>query len=306
MLKKNPVFLGLVTLVSTIVVSVLALVPITKNKDIEAMDWMSKVDDNALITELSIPGTHDSGATRSIFDVSGKCQDTSIETQLNIGVRFFDMRLQLVEDDFRVVHSFVDQKLEFEDVLEDMVDFIEHHNKEFLIMSIKEEADSINAKRSFEEELLDELEEYKDIICYDNSLPKTLKEARGKIYILSRFNTSIGIQAYAGWQDSTSFELNNMYIQDNYCISDVEVKQKDILDTIEYSKTHQDKLVLNFTSCYNKDQILPPLYAGTTALTINPWLEYHLTNDEKEGDLGIMIMDFMTLDLSRSIYRRNL
>lgn len=306
MLKKNPVFLGLVTLVSTIVVSVLALVPITKNKDIEAMDWMSKVDDNALITELSIPGTHDSGATRSIFDVSGKCQDTSIETQLNIGVRFFDMRLQLVEDDFRVVHSFVDQKLEFEDVLEDMVDFIEHHNKEFLIMSIKEEADSINAKRSFEEELLDELEEYKDIICYDNSLPTTLKETRGKIYILSRFNTSIGIQAYVGWQDSTSFELNNMYIQDNYCISDVEVKQKDILDTIEYSKTHQDKLVLNFTSCYNKDQILPPLYAGTTALTINPWLEYYLTNDEKEGNLGIMIMDFMTLDLSRSIYRRNL
>ncbi|MBQ9731336.1 MAG: phosphatidylinositol-specific phospholipase C [Bacilli bacterium] len=306
MLKKNPVFLGLITLASTVVVSVLALVPITKNKDLEAMTWMSKVDDNTPVTELSIPGTHDSGATRSIFDVSGKCQDTSIETQLNIGVRFFDIRLQLVEDDFRVVHSFVDQKLEFEDVLEDMVDFVEDHKSEFLIMSIKEEADSINERRSFEEEILDEFEEYKDVICYDNSLPATLKEARGKIYILSRFNTSIGIQAYGGWQDSTSFELNNMYIQDNYCINDVEVKQKDILDTIEYSKTHQDKLVLNFTSCYDETQLLPPLYAGTPALTINPWLEHHLTNEEKDGNLGIMIMDFMTLELSRSIYRRNI
>lgn len=306
MLKKNPVFLGLVTLASTIIVSVLALVPITKNKDEEAMSWMSKVDDNALITELSIPGTHDSGATRSIFDVSGKCQDTSIETQLNIGVRFFDMRLQLVEDDFRVVHSFVDQKLKFEDVLEDMVNFVKDHKSEFLIMSIKEEADSINAKRSFEEEILDEFEEYKDVICYDNSLPTTLKEARGKIYILSRFNTSIGIQAYFGWQDSTAFELNNMYIQDNYCITDIEVKQKDILDTIEYSNTHKDKLVLNFTSCYDENQILPPLYAGTTALTINSWLDQYLTFKDKDSHLGIMIMDFMTLNLSRSIYRRNL
>ena len=306
MFKKNPLLIGLTMVAASIVVSILALVPITSNKDEEAMSWMSKVNDETAITELSIPGTHDSGATRSIFDVSGKCQDTSIKTQLNIGVRFFDMRLKLVEDDFHVVHSFVDQKLEFEDVLEDMTDFIKMHKSEFLIMSIKEEADSVDATMSFEEAILEEFEEYKDIICFDNSLPEKIKDARGKIYILSRFNTSIGIPAYFGWQDSTSFELGNLYIQDNYCINDVEVKMKDIKDTIAYSKANKDKLVLNFTSCYLENQMIPPLYAGTPALTINPWLELHLLDEEKEGNLGIMIMDFMTLDLSRSIYRRNI
>lgn len=304
MLRKNPLYTGLLTLVATTVVSILALVPITANKDDEAISWMSKVDDNTKITELSIPGTHDSGATRSIFDVSGKCQDTSIKTQLNIGVRFFDIRLQLVEDDFRVVHSFVDQKLDFEDVLEDMTDFIKEHKTEFLIMSIKEDASPVNATNWFEDEILEEFEEYKDIICFDNSLPETIKDARGKIYILSRFNTPIGITAYYGWQDSTSFELDNMYIQDNYCITDVTVKQKDILDTIEYAKTHKDKLVLNFTSCYDEDQLIPPTYAGTPALTINPWLEYQL--DQEKGHVGIMIMDFVTLDLCKLVYRRNL
>jgi hypothetical protein len=55
MLRKNPLFTGLLTLVATTVVSILALVPITVNKDVEAMSWMSKVDDNTKITELSIP-----------------------------------------------------------------------------------------------------------------------------------------------------------------------------------------------------------------------------------------------------------
>ena len=109
---KNKTLLTILILTLSIVISIFAMVPINKNYKVDP--WMKNVNDDRLITTMSIPGTHDSGATHSIFDVAGKCQDLNIKTQLKIGVRFFDIRLQQVNDKFNVVHSFVDQKTKFE------------------------------------------------------------------------------------------------------------------------------------------------------------------------------------------------
>ena len=51
------------------------------------------------------------------------------------------------------------------------------------------------------------------------------------------------------------------------CIN-IDIKKQDILSTIKYSKENNDKLVLNFTSCY-LDYGFPPTYAGTSARLIN-------------------------------------
>ncbi len=298
---KKRIITAISIILSIILISIFALIPIEEKHDLSI--WMKDVDDNTLITTMSIPGTHDSGATHSIFDVAGKCQDTTIKTQLELGVRFLDLRLQLVNNEFKIVHSFVDQKLKLKSVLKDIYTFINEHISEFLIISIKEEADSKKSNLEFEEALKKELKEYEDIICYDN-LPNTLKEARGKIYILSRYNNaSIGIKAYSGWKDSTTFTLDNLYVQDNYCIDDIEIKKQDIIDTINFSKTNNNNLVLNFTSCY-LDNAFPPTYAGTAALNINPWLIDYL--GEEKGMLGVVIVDFVSEELSKAIYMRNI
>ena len=90
------------------------MVPIAKTN--KAKPWMKNLSDNTLISEMIIPGTHDSGAMHSLFDVSGKCQDMKISDQLKIGVRFLDIRLQLLNNELVVVHSFVDQNLKFSKV----------------------------------------------------------------------------------------------------------------------------------------------------------------------------------------------
>ena len=102
-------------IIVSLIMSIFAFLPI--NKSYKADPWMSKVSDSTKIKDLSIPGTHDSGAMHSLFDVAGKCQDVSIIKQLDMGVRFFDIRLQLVDNELNVVHSFVDQELKFEWVL---------------------------------------------------------------------------------------------------------------------------------------------------------------------------------------------
>lgn len=297
--KKKKILIMFIFIVVGLIISFVGLFQFDKKYD-EAL-WMSDLDDATIINEMSIPGTHNSGAMHSLFDVSGKCQDMTISNQLKIGVRFLDIRLQLVNNEFMVVHDFVGQKLKFIDVLEDIDTFIKNNNKEFIIMSLKEDADAKKSNVSFSDELYNLLLKYEHIV-FDNELPKTLGDARGKVYILNRFaENEIGIPARNGWKDSTSFEIGNLYVQDNYCIDDIETKKIDIINAIEYA-VNNDKLVINFTSCY-LDGKFPPINAGKTALILNPWLK-EVIKDYDHG-LGIILMDFVTEDLAKEIYMRN-
>lgn len=300
MLKNKDNIIKMLILVIVLFISIFALIPF--NGIYKTNIWMKDVDDNKLIAEMSIPGTHDSGATHSIFDVSGKCQDLTIKEQLKIGVRFFDIRLQIVNNELNVVHSFVDQKLKFEKVMKDINSFTEENPTEFIIISLKEDADSKNSTIDFDGKLIDELKKYSNI-SFENKLPNTLKEARGKIYILNRFSSDdIGIPAYFGWMDSTSFNLDSLYVQDNYCINDINVKKQDILNAIKYTNDN-NILSLNFTSCYF-DYGFPPTYAVFPAIDINTWFIDYLESD-KDSHLGIMVMDFITKDICDEIIKRN-
>jgi 1-phosphatidylinositol phosphodiesterase len=304
MKDKKIFFTSIGIILLALIISIFAMVPIDKSHDAYSKNWLKNVDDNAKITEVSLPGTHDSGATHSIADVAGKCQDLSIKTQLEIGVRFFDLRLQLVNDEFKIVHSFVDQNLKFSTVLKDLYSFIKENSSEYLIISIKEEASPVNSTLWFDEALIRDFEEYKDVFMInENKLPETVKEARGKIYLLSRFSGDIGIPAHYGWADDCSFEFDNIFVQDNYNIQNIEDKKSDILNAINYANTTKNKLVLNFTSCY-LDPGFPPLYAGTAALAINPW--FLETIKETKDNLGIIVADFITESLAKAIYMRNI
>lgn len=297
-MKKIYISLGFIL---TLIVSLFAMIPI--NTDELINPWMSKLSDDTLITDMSIPGSHDSGASHSFFDIAGKCQDLSVKKQVDIGVRFFDLRLQMVNDEFKIVHSFVDQNLKFKSVIKDLYNFISEYNEEFLIISIKKEADDINSSLDFEDLLKQELNPYQDLISFDNSLPNSLRECRGKIFIMSRYNLSFGIPSYQGWSDDDTFTLNNMYIQDNYCVNSALEKIEDIKKTIEIKNSFNNQLVLNFTSCY-LDNGFPPTYAGSMAKEINPWLSDYINNNNNLK-LGITISDFVNEELVSLIIGSN-
>ena len=239
---------GILFLIGVLIISLFSMIPLNSYSKKDVMPWMSYIHDDTKISDISIPGTHDSGATHSIFDVSGKCQDLSIKQQLRVGVRFFDLRLQLVNDEFKIVHSFVKQNLSFKKVMKDLSNFINENNSEFIIISLKKEASDKNSTLDFKDKLTSDLNEYKDVISFDKELPEYINDARGKIYIFDRYGLDYGIPL-SNWSDDTSFEVNNYYVQDNYCISDLKEKQEDIIKAIDY-KNSNDNIVINFTSCY--------------------------------------------------------
>lgn len=303
--RRYPMKNKIGSIISVILIFIIAYFSVAPLEEAEVGDgrrWMAALDDSTPINQLSIPGTHDSGATHSIGDVTGKCQSLGIEDQLKIGVRFLDIRLQLVGDDLRIVHSFMDQGTDFDDTLEDIVEFIEENPTEFLFISIKKDADSKRPAGDFARLLEDELREY-DIISDATTLPSSVGEARGKIYIISRYEGStMGIPAYEGWQDSTSFELGELYAQDNYAVDSAEIKKADIKATFGVSAEGQHGLVLNFTSCY-LTSVFPPTYAATPAKEINPWIRQELHYHTEP--LGVMVCDFVTTELVKSIWEVN-
>lgn len=299
MLKSN--LSKIISAVVLLAISVLAFLPLQAGQG-DRSEWMADLEDERSINRLFIPGTHDSGATHSIADLSGKCQSLSIAEQLKIGVRFFDIRLQLKNNELVIVHSFVDQATDLDDVLSIMVDFLEEHPSEFLIVSFKEDNDPVGSDVDFTE-TLEEMLKAESSVSKATGLPTTVGEARGGLHVISRYrDSSIGLPAYEGWRDSTSFELGGMYVQDHYQVSDAETKIADIEDAMEIASVLKHSLVLNFTSCYYPDGF-PPTYAGTPAPRINPWLIDRLNGGEAFG--CVFVCDFMTGELCDAVVGRN-
>ena len=250
-------------------------------------DWMNQIEDHTPLRNISLPGSHDTMALYSVADLAGQCQTLSLEEQLNLGVRFLDIRLKEDHNSLKAVHGFIDQKASFASINKTVTSFLKKHPSEFIIMSIKEEANPSSSDISFEQALLKSLDS--DLYLKDQvTVPTYIEEIRGKILILSRYeNPTIGIPAFEGWADSTSFTLpNDIYVQDTYKIESKEQKQEEVVNC--FNETGH-ALKINFLSAYRTNGF-PPSYAMSAAKDINPWINKEI---DKYQDRGVVLYDFI-------------
>ena len=249
--------------------------------------WMNSLDDNTSLRNVNMPGSHDTMATYGIGDFAGHCQSLSLNDQLNLGVRFLDIRLKQDRKVLRATHGFIDQKATFSQINETVTNFLNDNPTEFIIMSIKEETKASNPIGSFE----DCLKEYlNDKYVLSREVPEKVGDVRGKIVLLSRYpNSTIGIEACNGWQDSTSFTAssNDIYIQDYYKVNSIDDKKNEIVTC--FNESGHD-LKINFLSGYLKDNF-PPSYAPSVAIDINPWINEVIAD---YNDRNIVLYDFVS------------
>lgn len=258
-------------------------------KSLDHIDWMSAHGDEEKISDLAIPGTHDTLALYGIGDLAGQCQSLSLGEQLKLGVRFLDIRLQQENDSLKAVHGIVDERQTFQSVIKAMSKFLKEHPRESLFVSIKEESKAKGSRLSFE----DCLRKY--IVTEDwylgSTIPETLGQCRGKMVLFSRYASShIGIPSYDGWNDNASFVLNeDIYVQDFYKFKDVKKKKAEITTCFTADYPYR----INFLSGYLEGSF-PPSYAPSVAKTINPWIKETLPSVDKRG---FLLFDFVTSEL---------
>ena len=123
----------------------------------------------------------------------GKCQDKTIEKQLNAGVRVFDFRVAEHKDEFVLAHSFVCSPLK--QALEALQEFKKNHPDEPIIVNIKPDGGSKkyfqkNHKR-IAQNLQDLLQKSLEGQLYEHSeekhfQDKPLTELEGKIIICAK------------------------------------------------------------------------------------------------------------------------
>ena len=189
----------------------------------DSAGWMSQVPDNLLLSQLTIPGTHDSA---SLFESAtslgfAKTQNLNLGQQLNLGVRFFDIRLNKNLD---VYHGPVFQRLTFSQVISTCAGFLRTNPSEAILMMINASDPGDNNKDPdpFARAVGNAMNGAGSLFSLGKQIP-TLGDVRGTIQLLRRYpagrTTPVGIDL-TDWPENTRYELKRNSDGVGYVVQD--------------------------------------------------------------------------------------
>jgi len=151
-----------------------------------AHNWMSSINDDRLLSEITMPGSHDAGSHGDVAEKRGIaperfaiCQDASIYEQCMRGSRFFDVRVDAKEGEPGGQTYHGGKKIgtlgqSLENILDDVRQFLSVYGREFVILRFSK------TKGNLVEVL--------------NRVQTKLGPGSGRIDLLFRMNTNIASQ----------------------------------------------------------------------------------------------------------------
>ena len=166
-------------------------------------DWMDMLKDGTKVCKLSIPGTHDTmtgmgfyqPGLKYVFDMTAISHVSTLEEQLNCGIRFFDIRPVVSTDTIakkkilRLTHGISELNVTLEQTIDWLQAYLKAHPSEFFICKLQFDNGFEDQKDLFYllDQVLD-LPKYKGLF-FENWRPDiTVGEMRGKILWLSRYD----------------------------------------------------------------------------------------------------------------------
>lgn len=208
--------------------------------------WITPLDDNIYVSQLSIPGTHDA-ATSSLeasLTNAGATQTKTLEEQLEMGIRAFDIRVSLktswgswTTDLENIHHATLDTEVSLDEAFATFGKFLTDNPKEFVIIIMRNESGDThplsyvtdNQKAQCAEKYREAMTTYlSNSTIYQNrkvdfTPDLTIGDMRGRILILARDQfgtdtsrgTAVSGGAAIGWNHSwngalaTGRELQN-------------------------------------------------------------------------------------------------
>ena len=284
--------------------------------------WMSALPDQTNITNINIPGTHDSASRFVPASWITKCQHTSLQKQLAMGVRLLDIRMELKNDTFVLVHAIIDcrkkrfifsEKLTFADVFTACCAFLKENPSETILVSIKED-DGHNGDVFYEKFYEQFIANNKDAWFLANRFP-TLGECRGRLVLLRRCGLG-NMQTkeeqgldFSHWPDQGSREssepktcdLHNgqtqIIIQDRYAHYQKEKWLHCIIPALENAKPDSNTAYLHATS--TAGGLLPFVSSRYINRRLLPYLK------ENKKVHGWFMVDFITPQICETIIKQN-
>ena len=303
----------------------LYIIPLTETENKTAVDgsadWMAALDDSLPISEVILPGTHDSATKYVQLAFFSKCQAKDIGGQLDAGYRYLDIRLGMDGQEApTLMHGFASCKtgalpwsdrLYLDRVLEQCYAFLQSHPTETVLFAVKHEHGAANAA-DVEAVMRSYTAQQPDAWLLTDRIP-TVGEARGKLVLLRRYPDAAGLGAESGlpltWVDRpesddvsrSAVKVDNgsytLWVQDRFKYGNDD-KWAAFTAGMAAGKTGRDALSLNFLS------------TNGTASYGHPYSHAKVLNDRLGGlpqtELkGWIIVDFAAAPLAAHIYGAN-
>ena len=288
------------------------------------MNVLTNLSDDIYISQLNIAGTHDSATAYVAMENTARCQDKTIAEQLQMGVRFLDIRLGKKGSEYYLVHSLADcysdkgksKRKTFSEVLETCKRFLKDNPKETVIVSIKQDRGIIN--RWFFPPFYDKYIRGDEKKWYLENRVPTLGECRGKLVLMRRcrvwssfYKTAEGGLDFSFWKDQAKKKMTankvilsaekdilcQALVQDRYCL-DPERKWQCVKNYLDTAVTSVNELAVHFISTSAKTD---GSLVGTAEYINGEFMKYNL-----KAKTGWIICDFPTKELIEKIMKSNM
>ena len=303
-------------------------------------DWMDMLKDGTKVCKLSIPGTHDTmtgmgfyqPGLKYVFDMTAISHVSTLEEQLNCGIRFFDIRPVVSTDTIakkkilRLTHGISELNVTLEQTIDWLQAYLKAHPSEFFIAKLQFDNGFEDQKDLFP--LLSDvfhMSKYKGLF-FENWRPDiTVGEMRGKILWLSRYdlrplNTLYNFPiVYCDWPDEdpdvkedldpeaqrhcAMYNMNDesikarLYKQDYYKTTNAKRMQnkiKTVIDMMHSAREiKEDENIWVVNHCSAYTEVSPRGYL-TNASNLHPNVIEDL--QKYEGTVGITPMDMSCHD----------
>lgn len=274
--------------------------------------WMSQIKDDTLLSDMSLPGTHDSGTKWINTPIAGAwttTQDLTIPDQLASGVRYLDIRLaydSAKTGGAKVMHSTIEclneynATMTFTDVCRYLMNFLSGNPTETVVVSIKEDAG--DAAQALADAVYNTINSstYSKYWYTGYSTP-TLRNVRGKAVLATRIRQYPGgISLNWGDQGSDGGAVDNgLYkVQDRYNMGADNKWNNAVKPMFDETKPN-GKWYINFLSTTGGGISGVSANAGT----MNSYFSrYEMVNNKC---YGIVAFDYVSENLAKKVYKCN-
>jgi 1-phosphatidylinositol phosphodiesterase len=190
--------------------------------------WMKTIRDDVQLSEMALPGTHDSATFQvtwyPVYKDVVETQSLGFDKQLEYGIRVFDLRIRRTGDALALHHgaAFLDRMLG--SALEAIKRFLRDNPSETVLIRVSDEYEADKSVSQSLEYVFDQYMQLYSGVYLKTQNPKlTLGEARGKFLVLSadarlnRFGLSYRDESIFNIQDDYSmgsnWDLHDKYIK---------------------------------------------------------------------------------------------
>ena len=278
------------------------------NQNMTGNQWMARCNPERNITELVIPGTHDS-MTSTCNERYYHTQTLDLNEQLNSGVRFLDIRLR---KEMVAAHREWISDIRAAHIFEKCGQFLQQNSSEFILMRIQNANERKDDFIEYGEALREEITKYRDILYQwhpseideqGNPHWPTIMQAAGKIIPIEcappamQLNKVNGLLWAANWHQNPRILLQDLW--DGPSLTD---KCQAISQLIEDSKlANPEILALNHISATNGELGFPNAYADY----LNNYTDQLWKTSRKNSFRGVQIYDFIDSSICKNLFELN-